>query len=240
MRVVISQSMYFPWIGLLEQIRLADVFVHYDDVQFSKGSFSNRVQVKTEVGTTWMTVPLDNHRLRQNIDEVQIKPRSAWRDRHLALLSQSFSGAPHAKEALDIAASVMDGNHRTVSELSRASMLALSNYFGLDRDTRFVDSKDFNVPGSSSARVLGLVKGVGGGDYITGHGARQYLDHQLFEEAGVSVSYMDYKMTPYPQLNGAFTPYVTALDLVANCGRDGLTSIASGTRNWKEFTNEPS
>ena len=59
MRVVISQSMYFPWVGMLEQIRLADVFIHYDDVQFSKGSFSNRVQVKQPDGTSaWMTIPL--------------------------------------------------------------------------------------------------------------------------------------------------------------------------------------
>ena len=38
MNVVISQSMYFPWVGMLEQIRLADVFVFYDDVQFSKAA----------------------------------------------------------------------------------------------------------------------------------------------------------------------------------------------------------
>ena len=240
MRVVISQSMYFPWVGLLEQIRLADVFIHYDDVQFSKGSFSNRIQVKTAAGTNWMTVPLEGHRLGQTIDQVRIKPKSAWRNRHLALLSQSFDGAPYAKAALEIAADVIDGEHGTVSEISRASMLALSSYFGLDRETRFADSRDFDIPGSSSARVLDLVRAVGGDEYITGHGARHYLDHQLFEEAGVSVSYMDYQMLPYPQRHGAFTPYVTALDLVANRGRDGLTSIASQTRNWKEFVNEPS
>ena len=37
--VVISQPMYFPWVGMLEQMRLADVFVHLDDAQFSKGGF---------------------------------------------------------------------------------------------------------------------------------------------------------------------------------------------------------
>ncbi|MBC8123824.1 MAG: WbqC family protein, partial [Gemmatimonadaceae bacterium] len=56
--VVISQPMLFPWIGMFEQICLADVYVHYDDVQFSKGSFSNRVQVKSASGSKWITVPL--------------------------------------------------------------------------------------------------------------------------------------------------------------------------------------
>ena len=50
MKVVISQPMLFPWVGMLEQIMLADVFVHYADVQFSKGSFTNRVQIKDSTG----------------------------------------------------------------------------------------------------------------------------------------------------------------------------------------------
>ena len=36
MNVVISQPMLFPWVGMLEQVRLADSYVHYSDVQFSK------------------------------------------------------------------------------------------------------------------------------------------------------------------------------------------------------------
>ena len=234
-RVVISQSMYFPWVGMLEQIRLADIFIHYDDVQFSKGSFSNRVQVKTPGGVAWMTAPLKDHRLGQTIDEVQLQPSQTWSERHLALLEQSLDGAPHAGDALGLATSVIGGDHPTVSALARESMLALCRYFGLDTSTRFTDSRDFGIGGSGSERVLALVKAAGGDDYVTGHGARNYLDHALFEAEGVSVSYMDYLRTPYPQSHGAFTPYVTALDLVGHCGRDGLTKIASQTRDWKEF-----
>ncbi|MCY0150024.1 WbqC family protein [Hoeflea sp. G2-23] len=235
MRVVISQSMYFPWVGMLEQIRLADVFIHYDDVQFSKGSFSNRVQVKTPSGMTWMTVPLSDHRLGQTIEEVQLQPLPRWRDRHLDMLSSSLDGTAFAGEALDLARGVIDGNHETVAALSRTSMLALSRYFGLDADTRFASASDFGIAGAGSERVLALVKAVGGTDYITGHGARNYLDHELFEAAGVSVSYMDYKCAHYRQLHGTFTPFVTALDLVANCGQDGLGVIGSQTRDWKDF-----
>ena len=38
MKILITQSMLFPWIGLLTQIKLADIIVHYDDVAFSKGA----------------------------------------------------------------------------------------------------------------------------------------------------------------------------------------------------------
>lgn len=232
--IVISQSMYFPWVGLLEQIRLADVFVHYDDVQYSKGSFSNRVQVKGVNGVNWMTLPLRDYHLGQRIDEVMLDDRTDWRGKHREILRQAYLKAPFRDEMLALVDRVFTQAAATVADISRQSMLALAAYFGLDRPT-FVCSTSLPVPGSSSERVCEIVSHLEGTVYITGHGARNYLNHALFEEKGISVEYMQYERTPYPQLNGDFTPYVTALDLVANCGVGGARMIHSGTIGWKEF-----
>lgn len=97
MQVVISQSMYFPWVGFLEQLRLADVFVVYDDVQFSKGSFTNRVQIKTSTGSRWMTVPLQNFHLGQQIDQVRLDDRRDWRGQHRDMLRKAYHQAPFLK-----------------------------------------------------------------------------------------------------------------------------------------------
>ena len=70
--IVISQPMYFPWVGILEQVQLSNIYVNYEDVQFSKGSFSNRVQVKTQSGIKWLTIPLKKLVLGQLINEVEI------------------------------------------------------------------------------------------------------------------------------------------------------------------------
>ena len=82
MNIVISQPMFFPWVGMFEQIRLADTYVHYSDVPFSKGSFVNRVQVKTAQGTPWMTVPLKSFSIGQSICDVEIDDQKDWRRKH--------------------------------------------------------------------------------------------------------------------------------------------------------------
>jgi hypothetical protein len=237
MRVVISQSMLFPWVGLLEQVRLADVFVHYDDVEYSKGSFVNRVQVKTPEGSRWLTVPLLEHHLGQSIDRVRLQPRERWQDAHAALLRRSLADAPFGGEALQIAASVYAGDTAWLGPFARASLRALANHFGIGQATRFVDIRDLDVPGSGSDRVLAVVRALGGTTYVTGHGAARYLDHEKFERAGVDVQYMDYRLRPYPQSHGDFTPYVSALDLAAHCGRAGAEFICSGTRPWRDFVD---
>ncbi len=232
-RVVISQPMFFPWVGMLEQIMLADIYVHYADVQFSKGSFVNRVQVKTASGIKWLTLPLKGLSLGQHIDEVEVSNSNDWRGNHIQLLAQAYADAPFCEEMLTIVRQTYDVNIKTIDELAIRSLNAVIAYFDLAENTQFMDSRNMNVDGSSSQRVLDIIRAVGGNIYITGHGAKKYLDHELFEQNRIRVEYMDYQKTSYPQLHGEFTPYVSILDLIANVGKAGKKYIHSGTLYWR-------
>ncbi len=233
--VVISQPMLFPWVGLLEQVRQADVFVHYDDVQFSKGSFTNRVQLKVPGGTDWLTIPLANRSLGVRIDELLVDERKAWRQAHLDKFAQAYAAAPFRDDALSLLRRVYSLETSRLVDVVIASFHALVDYFDLAAGRRFVMSADLAVPGSGSTRVLELVRSLGGARYVTGHGASNYLEHELFERSGVQVDYLDYQLAAYPQLHGRFTPFVSSLDLVANQGRAGRSVITSGTVSWREF-----
>lgn len=233
MIVVISQSMYFPWAGLLEQARLADIFVHYDDVQYAKG-FLNRVQIKTSEGIQWMTVPLAGLKRRQLISEVQVQDNCDWRQRHRNMLLHAYAKTQHGKEMLEVFDRAISMPGKTLADVSRNSLTALARHPAFGATCRFVDSRILNVPGSGSRRILETVKTLGGTTYITGQGGRNYLDHQAFANAGISVRYMKYDVGPYPQRFGEFTPYVSALDLLANCGKEASLHLHSRTIDWKE------
>jgi hypothetical protein len=231
--VVISQPMYFPWVGLLEQMRLADVFVHLDDAQFSKGGFFNRVQLKTAEGTPWLTVPLAETKLGQSLNEKRMAEHD-WRRKQLATLRQSYAAAPHVEEMLGLVESVLEIEHESLAALSAASVEALAAFFEITpKEIQWASA--MGVEGTGSARVLAICEALGAERYVTGHGAREYLDHESFEAAGIRVEYLDYEKREYPQLHGAFTPFVSALDLAANCGGTGREVIASGTVYWKDF-----
>lgn len=237
-KVVISQSMYFPWVGLLEQIRLADIFVHYDDVQYTRGFF-NRVQIKTAHGIKWLTVPIQKYRRGTNINDIQIDNRQNWREQHFGILKQAYSKSPYCREMLALVDSVFSLPINTLSDLSRTSTLKLAEFYGLTKNCRFIESDTLGVLGNNSQRLYSIVKHIGGNIYITGHGAANYLDHILFEKSGLTVQYMKYQCNQYSQLHGDFTPYVSGLDLIANCGKDGVQVIQSTPINWRDFSNEP-
>jgi hypothetical protein len=75
---------------------------------------------------------------------------------------------------------------------------------------------------------------------VTGHGARNYLDHAAFELAGITVEYMAYSKMQYPQLHGDFLPYVTILDLIGALGPEAASVIRPATVPWREFLADAS
>jgi hypothetical protein len=227
--------MYFPWVGLLQQIRLCDTFVYYDDVQFARGFF-NRVQIKTAQGIRWLTVPLDSWHRGQLINEVRIDNGTGWKRSHRDLLAQAYADAPFRDDMLALVDEVFARDYSVIGELAQASTQALLRYFpGIAAGKRFLVSSTLGVPGHSSQRLIDICGALQARTYLTGHGARHYLDHEAFERKAVDVAYIDYELDVYPQGHGEFTPYVSTLDLIAHCGPASAAHIRGRPRAWRDF-----
>jgi WbqC-like protein family len=231
--VVISQPMLFPWPGFFEQMMLADTYLFLDDTQFSKGSFTNRVQIKSKGTVKWLTVALENSGTFQRID--QLRPaHSDWKERQLDTLRRAYSQAPFAKDALELAQFAY--SRASMCDVLIASIESPASYLGIGTAQLRSKTSLLEVAGRSSNRVLDLVKQVQGKRYVTGHGAARYLDHMAFERQGIAVDYMDYSKTQWPQEGTDFTPFVTVLDLIANTGPQARSYLRPSTTNWRVFT----
>lgn len=238
-RIVVSQPMYFPWVGQLQQVKMCDVFVFYDDVQFARGFF-NRVQIKTRQGVRWLTVPLMQWRRGQLICEVEVDNSQDWKRSHRDQLKQAYIDAPFFADMIALVDEIFSRDYAVIGELAEASITAMIGYYSeIAAGTRFVRSSELGIPGGSSRRLIDICTHLGGTQYLTGHGARNYLDHSAFENEGVVVEYIDYELSVYPQLHGDFTPYVSTLDMIANCGRSGTDLIRGRPVYWREFIAHP-
>ena len=99
--------MFFPWVGLFEQVRLADVFVHYDDVQLPQGrSFITRVQLKGPDGVHWLTMPVKRDSRSSNINEAITDDEQGWRKAHLKTLHHMYAKAAHSREMIELVEAV--------------------------------------------------------------------------------------------------------------------------------------
>jgi len=234
-KIVVLQPMFLPWAGYFDQIRLCDVFVHFDDVLLPQGRyFTNRVQLKTLQGQQWLTVPIIRSS-RGLIKDVRIDETSGWRNTHLKTFVQHLAKHQFFEDVIELLEKIYSFESDKLSDFNVNAVEMIASFLGLERV--FIKSSELNIGGSSSQKLLNVVKRLNGKTYITGHGAKNYLDHELFEKANIKVEYIDYDILPYPQLYGEFTPYVTIIDLIACMGKESVSFLNSKTISWKEFVH---
>lgn len=217
--VVILQSNYLPWKGYFDLIHDADLFVFYDDVQYTSRDWRNRNKIKTPNGTTWITVPTGSNR-GQLICDVQLDD-SSWQEKHWKSIVYNYSKSPHYSAYESFFRELFLGKKwGSLSEFNHASIIAISKEL-LGISTEFNDSRNYGVSGQKEMRILNLAKAAGADCYLSGPAAKNYLEPQLFDKTGIQLAWKDYSGYPeYPQRYPPFDHSVSILDLLFNVGPD--------------------
>lgn len=232
MKLAIIQPSYIPWRGYFHQIRKADVFILYDDVQYDKHGWRNRNRVKTANGTVWLTVPVaaaGNVVESTPINEIRCVWRRDWTRKHWATIEQSYGRAPHFERYAPLLASFYARRDEFLAELTIDLTLALSRELGIE-GTRFLRSSRMpGIEGAGTDRLLSLLRATGADHYISGPSARAYIDEDRVREAGVTLEYMEYDYPEYEQLHPPYDPRVSVLDLLLMKGPE------AGEYVWGRF-----
>ena len=63
-KIAIIQSNYIPWKGYFDLMNMADEFIFYDEVQYTKNDWRNRNKILTRNGSEWITLPIRKKKLQ--------------------------------------------------------------------------------------------------------------------------------------------------------------------------------
>jgi hypothetical protein len=224
-RVLITQSNYIPWKGYFDNLARCDVFVVYDDMQYTRRDWRNRNQVKTKDGLKWLTVPVAvKGKYDQAINQTRIDGQ-AWRRNHLETLHHAYAKAPHFKVVHDWLTEVyMEMDFDLLTDLNVHLLRKIGLRLGIN--TEFRDSREFRLEGDRTERLVNICKALGADEYLTGPAAKTYMEEGKFNDAGVRVTYSNYKGYPeYPQQFPPFIHSVSILDVLYNCGGNARNMI---------------
>lgn len=222
--LAVLQPGYLPWLGFFDQMRRVDVFVHYDDVQFDKHGWRNRNRVKAPSGPHWLTVPVRHHG-KPRILDVEIDGRAPWARRHIGTIRQFYAQAPFVDRYMGPLEEVLLRGWDRLVDLDLAVATRMAEWLGVR--TQIERSSSLGIEGERSERLLRLCQHFGAERYLSGSAARVYLDVDLFARHGIEVAWQDFVHPTYPQQHGAFVPYLSAIDLLLNCG-DQSAAILTG------------
>lgn len=218
-KVAVIQSNYIPWKGYFDIIHDVDLFIFYDDVQYTKNDWRNRNKVKTPSGSQWLTIPV-NAKIDSKISDVSLT-NSNWALKHYKTLNALYSKAPYFKRYRSFLDYIYtEKKWDSLSELNQFIIEYVAKDL-LGISVTFKNSYEFEVEGRKLDRLVDLLKKVGADVYVSGPSADNYIEVSKFEEAGIELVYKDYNSYPeYSQFHPPFDHYVSIFDLLFHTGFD--------------------
>lgn len=221
--LVVLQPGYLPWLGFFDQLKRSDVFVFYDEVQFDKNGWRNRNRIKSPAGPQWLTVPVRINSLSQRIFETEIDSRQPWARKHLGTIKQCYAKAPYLRRYLPELEELLAGRRwERLVDLDIAVIELFCAWLGIERP--MLRASKLEITGERNERLLNMCRHFGARRYLSGNAAQGYLNADLFASHGIEVEWQNYQHPIYPQQHGEFVPFLSALDLLLNCG-DKSSSI---------------
>jgi hypothetical protein len=226
----IMQPTYLPWIGYFALMDMADAFVFLDDVQLSKQSWQTRNRIKGESGKELLlSVPV-RHAGAQPIKDVEIDG-SHWIAKHVKSFTQNYRKAPHFSDAVGLYEPALQSGATKLCDLNIAIITAVADRIGIT-GKRVRSSGIAAKSDDRRDRLVDICKAVGADTYLSPAGAAGYLSEDdgegQFAAHGMALLYQRYEHPTYPQINGAFLPYMCVLDLIANVGLAAAGAVIRG------------
>ena len=223
MLVAIHQPNYLPWLGYLDRMAKADLFIVLDHVQFERRNYQNRTQILVEGEPRWLTVPVVQLSQKERIVDKRVDNSEGgsrlWGPNHFKTLRYAYRKAPYFERHAPRLREILEARWDKLVDLNMAALEFLREAFEIRTPLR--RSSEMNAQGARSELLLNLCREAGPDAAFLGGmgGSRGYLDRDAFARAGVGVQWQELDHPVYPQCGGGpFKPGLTALDLLFNVG----------------------
>jgi hypothetical protein len=219
-KVAIVQSNYIPWKGYFDLVHMVDEFILFDDMQYTRRDWRNRNKIKTANGLSWLTIPVEvKGKYYQKINETVVNDPT-WKQAHWQSIQHNYQKAKYFREYGGMLKDVyLNMNKILLSQINYQFIKAVCDI--LEIDTKISWSMDYHIVDGKTERLISLCQQAGASEYISGPAARGYIDEQMFEAAGIKLTYMDYSgYAEYTQLYPPFEHGVSIIDLILNEGPD--------------------
>jgi hypothetical protein len=224
LRVSMHQPNFLPYVGFFEKIKRSDLFLIVDHCAFSKGRDNwhhrNRIRTGNNGGWDFLTVPVSEHFNWRPFHEARISNVFPFRrKKHLKTIIQNYRKSPFFDRFFGEFQEVYSSNEPDLAEFNINLIMWLLEKFKIRTEVLRSTELDFNNGLKKTDMILELMSRVEGTHFLSGDGAREYIDPKDFERAGINLEFLDFKPEPYQQAHPGFVPYLSALDVLLCTGR---------------------
>ncbi len=215
MKLAIMQPYFMPYIGYFQLINAVDVFVVYDNIQFTKKGWFHRNRILVNGRDKLFTLPLkkDSDYLdvahRQLADSFDNESRKIIRQ-----IEAAYRKAPNYKEVMPLVEACFQRGSGNLFDFIHTSLTLLTQFLQIDTDMIISSSIDIDHTLKSQDNVLAICKKLNADIYINAVGGQKLYVAEDFRNKGIKLRFIKAKPIEYSQFDKEFVPWLSIIDVI--------------------------
>jgi hypothetical protein len=212
----IHQPNFFPWMGFFNKIHSSDAFIFLTESRRSKSDrYLTRSLILNNSTPNYLSIPLGPKQV--NINDLLMPINDQWRIDMLNVINSSYSACNFYDEILVDIEKLLMFDCKYFHEFSINIIYFFMNNLNIHTNC-FID-KNFNKDfGQASLRLVNLCNEINAEKYLSGLGAKSYIDEDIFIKNKIKIIYQNYFPKPYKQDSNDFISGLSIVDVLFNCG----------------------
>jgi hypothetical protein len=217
MKVAIMQPYLFPYHGYFQLIQAVDLFIFLDDVNYIKKGYINRNNILLNGHSHRFTKPVEKVSQNRFINQHDY----GRQDKLLSVFTHAYQSAPHYSEVMSLLAPVLTATGN-VAEVNANAVKSVFEYLGLAQKFAFSSAVPHDTSLKGQDKIIALCQAVDGLTYVNPPGGRALYDAKHFANAGLSLTFIEPELRPYPQLADVFIPSLSLVDMLMMTPRSAI------------------
>ncbi len=221
MRVAIHQPHYFPWLGFFDKMAKVDKFVVLDDVQLTDRSPMVRNKfLEKPSREKYLSVSVQKKGYREKkTSEILLNEPEKTLKKHQNFILLNYSKHPYFEEIYEKLKFIFSKQYSRLLDLEMDTILIGRKLFDIHVPMVFQSELCYDRSAKNSDLMLSLCQCLDADLYLSGNGARAYMDIEEFKKRHIKVAFQEFTYPVYPQYKTeSFIPNLSAMDLLFNCG----------------------
>ena len=215
MNVAIMQPYFLPYIGYFQLIKAVDIFVVYDNIQFSKKGWIHRNRILVNGRDEYFTLTLKKDSDYLNVNQRVLS--ETWEQeklKTLRIIKENYKKAPFFLSNFPIIEEIFNFESRNLFDFIYHSMLKINSI--LEIESKIVLSSSIAIDHDLKAqnKVLAINEKLQASHYINPIGGLLLYDAPSFEKKNIELSFLKSKNIHYKQYENEFMPWLSILDVM--------------------------
>ncbi len=215
MKLGIMQPYFLPYIGYYQLIHAVDIFVVYDNIQYSKRGWINRNWILLDGKPHLFSLPLQKDSDYLNINERYIADTFVNdREKLLRRIEAAYRKAPYYNDVMPLLHDCLYFSDRNLFNFLLHSIQVIMNYLQIEKEI-LISSQLLKVDHlKKQDKVLAICREMRTSQYINLIGGYKLYDTNQFSEYQINLSFLKPKRIHYKQFNGEFFPDLSIIDIM--------------------------